>query len=31
MDAALEIIGYDSVEIGRIDDEIYNRLLLKLR
>jgi hypothetical protein len=31
MDAALEIIGYDAVEIGRIDDEIYNRLLLKLR
>jgi hypothetical protein len=31
MEATHEIIGYDAVEMGGIDDEIYNKLLIKLR
>ena len=29
MEATHEILGYDAVEMGGIDDEIYNKLLIK--
>ena len=29
MKATHEILGYDAVEMGGIDDEIYNKLLIK--